>query len=201
MGILKSLRKLTHKKKVVAPEPTTPPPQTDLGLNFLRLPGEIRNQIYEYAIYPNLTMVQINSTDDAAHLGSNVLSPSIFRASRQVRAEAISNLCANKTFQIFRIKTANVFFDVIGSAISEIKEILLEQNASEIVCTDASKASVAKFFAFMEQASALEFFQVSSLGRIPSLRAGEVHGDFLKRMGEVEARGVRVRQWFGRWGK
>ncbi|KAI8936094.1 hypothetical protein NX059_007593 [Plenodomus lindquistii] len=196
MTILQSFRKLTVRSDDT-PKPAPPvPAQGTTG--FLHLPGEIRNQIYALAIYPSLSKVQITHTTKPAHLGSNVVSPPIFRASRQIRSEAISYLCANKAFQILRIRSANVFFEFIGPAIAEIKEIAVEQNANELLRTQASKDSVAGFFAFVEQASGLEVLEVSGLGRMPDMNEGGVHGEFLRSLEMVGERGVKVAHWFGR---
>ncbi|KAH9860351.1 hypothetical protein J1614_011682 [Plenodomus biglobosus] len=196
MEVVKLLRNLTLKKKALAPEAS--PPKKDLGTGFLDLPGELRNQIYAYAVCPNLAIIQISSCTRPEHLGSGVLSPAIFRASRQVRAEALSYLCATKLFQFHGIQCANVFFTVIGPAISEIKDILVEQPASELLRTTASRASVASFFAFIEQATALEVLEVSGLGRMLSIGNGGVHGEFLRSLARVGERGVKVGHWFGR---
>ncbi|CCT61080.1 hypothetical protein IAQ61_001637 [Plenodomus lingam] len=200
MDIVKLFRGLTikHEHK---PEAATSKEASNTKISFLQLPGEIRNQIYSYLVYPNLRLIQINDCTKPEHMGYNVLFPAIFRVSRQTRAEALSYLCATKVFQIWRITSANTFFAVIGPAIGNIRDILVQQSATELTTTEASREEVARFFTFIERASSLKVFEVEGLGRMPGIVTGGIHANFMRSLEMVGERGVRVEHWFGLRGK
>jgi hypothetical protein len=130
---------------------------------ILQLPGELRNLIYHFAIYPQLRHLQIMpSRRDflQRHLNSNtpVLNLPIFHLSQQIRAEALSFLCANKELHIMDLSVAIVFFGAVGRAVGDIKRFVLSQPLSLTSSLDATKLDA--FFRHLENATALQFFKL-----------------------------------------
>jgi hypothetical protein len=105
------------------PSPTTaamlhtPLPQT--ASRLLSLPGEIRNKIYAYALYPSLSTITLHRAPQT------VLPLHIFAICRQIRSEAISALCSSKAFSLFGLRTANAFFAMIGDGASDIRYVTI----------------------------------------------------------------------------
>ncbi|KAH7391704.1 hypothetical protein BKA66DRAFT_568119 [Pyrenochaeta sp. MPI-SDFR-AT-0127] len=164
---------------------------------FLQLPGEIRNQIYSYAIYSELKTVTVANCVKAEQFGASVLNLPIFRICRQIRAEALSYLCATKTIRIFSIHTANAFFDAIGTSISDVKFLTLVQPASMI--TPGYQKHVDRFFAFMSEATALKLLRIEEVGKMISLEEGGQHWEFAKQVqGLAEERDIEVQLRFGK---
>ncbi|KAJ4321319.1 hypothetical protein N0V94_002951 [Neodidymelliopsis sp. IMI 364377] len=75
---------------------------------LLSLPGELRNQIYAYVLFPSHPSLTIFSAPNP------LLSHPLFITSRQLRHEAITHLCATKDINFGSIKTANDFFAAVG---------------------------------------------------------------------------------------
>jgi hypothetical protein len=77
--------------------------------NFFSLPGEIRNQIYAHVTYPSLDTISIY------HHPEIILSIPVFHICHQIRSEAISYLCSNKTFYFSSLTDVNNFFSMISA--------------------------------------------------------------------------------------
>ncbi|KAF2652534.1 hypothetical protein K491DRAFT_780996 [Lophiostoma macrostomum CBS 122681] len=84
--------------------------------SFLSLPGELRNYIYQLSVYTNInSAINILQTSQP-DLFRSILSPPVFRTSRQVRHETLSYLCANNRFQLLGLRSASEFLTAIGPA-------------------------------------------------------------------------------------
>lgn len=102
---------------MLAPILQDPPPQTASRLLFL--PGEIRNNIYSFVIYPSLSTISLHRAPEA------VLSLPVFAICRQMRSEAISKLCSSKSFSLFGLHTANKFFEMVGDGVSDLRLVAI----------------------------------------------------------------------------
>ncbi|KAF1943382.1 hypothetical protein EJ02DRAFT_453290 [Clathrospora elynae] len=175
------------------------PPLKEIRGQFLALPGEIRNQIYAYAIYPALSSLTIANCSKREHLAASALHQPLFRASRQIRTEALSYLCATHTLQILGIGTANLFFECAGEAIKQVKQIVIVQAASEIVGMPACEESIERLFGYLEEAEALKGVRMveEGVGKIFDFGEGEEHAGVLRRVGGLRERGVHVVVEFG----
>jgi hypothetical protein len=90
-----------------------------------------------------------------------VLSPSIFRASHQLRAEALSYLCTKKPLQFCEIETANALFQCIGSdAIGDLKSLSIAQTLAQH--KPLSRKEIDLFFHFLQQANSLQYFELTT---------------------------------------
>lgn len=94
-----------------------PPPQTASRLLFL--PGEIRNNIYSFIIYPSLSIISLHRAPETA------LSLPVFAICRQMRSEAISKLCSSKSFSLFGLRTAHKFFEMVGDGVSDLRFVVI----------------------------------------------------------------------------
>jgi hypothetical protein len=161
----------------------------------MELPGEIRNMIYGFAIYPHLDSVNVVNGKLGEHVGSTTLCLGVFRVSRQIRAEAISFLCASKTVRILGVAAANTFFDCVGTAIRNVRSVVLLQMDTDI--NSASGAIVDRFFRNLEKAAGLKVLKhVRIQGSIPLGESAE-HRAMVRRLKALGANGVRVEMRFG----
>jgi hypothetical protein len=160
---------------------------------FLGLPGEIRNQIYAYVIYPELDAITIVNCTKPEHLAASVLHLPLFRASHQIRAEALSYLCATFGIKILGLETANVFFSCAGTAISEIKTLVLVQPVMGISESNESWERVEKFFAFLGQMRELEAFRLDGVGKMHPIGMNADYEEFVRRVIGLGERKVEVR--------
>tara|TARA_R110002003_G_scaffold97_5_gene7771 strand:- start:3375 stop:4121 length:747 start_codon:yes stop_codon:yes gene_type:complete len=133
------------------------PDHNRLNSPFLRLPGELRNLIYSYAIFPRLDAVTITHETKPEHFGKTVLSLPLFRVSHQIRAEALSYLVANKGLKICGYEAATAFFDCIGSAIKDVRAVVIAQPF--VFGQSVQVELVDLFFYFLDQAEGLQYFR------------------------------------------
>ncbi|KAF1935177.1 hypothetical protein EJ02DRAFT_460600 [Clathrospora elynae] len=161
---------------------------------FLALPGEIRNQIYLA-----LSSLTIANCSKHEHLAASALHRPLFRASGQIRTEALAYLCATHKLQILGIGTANLFFECAGEAIKQVKQIVIVQAASEIVGTRASEERVERLFGYLGETGALKGVKVVEEGVEMMYDSGEggEHAGFLRRVEGLRERGVDVVVGFG----
>jgi hypothetical protein len=82
--------------------------------SFLSLPGEIRNKIYDLIIYPHHHSLLIAFHNGPHDIFRSFLRSSLYRINRQVRAEAFSFLCSQKTFRIINAVSGETFLRYIG---------------------------------------------------------------------------------------
>lgn len=136
---------------------------------FLKLPGEIRNLIYSFALYPDLEYIPVINCHWPEFLGGNVLHSPLFRVSRQTRAEALSYLCATKHFGIVSIANAIVFLETISSAIGDLKVLTFVQHSHELAL--ASTDRVDQFLVLLKKAKSLENLYIK--GHTNSIFPGE----------------------------
>jgi hypothetical protein len=137
---------------------------------ILQLPGELRNLIYHFAIYPRLNHIQIMPNRDYLQGHKNSQSPvlnlPVFHISHQIRVEALSFLCANKELRILGLDAANAFFEVAGGAISDIKRVVLSQPVCKDFSSDVERLDT--FFRLLGNAAALQHFKlVVTMTRLP----------------------------------
>ncbi|KAI2482780.1 hypothetical protein Ptr902_05097 [Pyrenophora tritici-repentis] len=163
---------------------------TTLRGKFLDLPGEIRNQIYSYIIYPDLHSVTIANCAIPEHLAASVLHLPLFRTSHQIRAEALSYLCANIPLRILGVRTANVFFSWAGSAVSDIKSLTIAQ-----VVLDVRRDNVDKFFEVLDTMHGLVEVRLEIVEKFETLEKCKENVEFMRRIKTLEERGVHV--WVG----
>jgi hypothetical protein len=121
---------------------------------FLNLPGELRNLIYSYAIYPRLETIPISPKTKTTHFGKTILNPSIFRVSQQVRSEALSFLCVNKKLRFGSLDVATAFLNYIGPVIAEIKHLAIAQAFSNN--WPLTEQEISHFFVVLERVTALQ---------------------------------------------
>jgi len=169
--------------------------------HFLHLPGEIRNMIYHHAIYPSLTHLNIiqgcgiGCRCEFPHIPA--LHASVFRITRQTRAEAISFLCANKELRVLSLEDACVLFKYVGAAMKDIKRFVLLQSIHNDWPLGA--AHIESFFDFLAKATSLRYFKLEIGTAVMPFRWGQVNGQdwvFLERVSEfVESRDGLVFEW------
>ncbi|KAL1641589.1 hypothetical protein SLS61_010030 [Didymella pomorum] len=99
------------------------PPVPQTASRLLSLPGEIRNKIYDFAVYPSLHTISLHRAPET------VLSLPIFALCRQMRSEAISKLCSSKSFSLSGLRTANSFFEIIGDSVSDLRYVTIRSEA------------------------------------------------------------------------
>ncbi|KAH7077409.1 hypothetical protein FB567DRAFT_149296 [Paraphoma chrysanthemicola] len=116
-------RKHSNRSKL----PTATPDQNSINSPLLRLPGELRNLIYSYTIYPSLNAVIVSHETQPHQFGKTVLSLPLFRVSHQVRAEALSYLVTNKRLRICGYDAAAAFLECIGPAARNVKALTIAQ--------------------------------------------------------------------------
>ncbi|OAL53406.1 hypothetical protein IQ07DRAFT_360051 [Pyrenochaeta sp. DS3sAY3a] len=126
---------------------------------FLQLPAELRNLIYDYCIYHELSTISIYNSISGHDLGSAVLSPSIFRISPQIRNEALSYLSSNKHIELHGITAALSFFRHIGPAVSDLKNVKVSALSDHVLHGDGEQ-----FLQFLQQAKSLQIFCLAALG-------------------------------------
>ncbi|CAO2648755.1 Nn.00g097040.m01.CDS01 [Neocucurbitaria sp. VM-36] len=193
MSIYKWLRR-SREAPVINPE------DNDTSSRFLELPGEIRNQIYFYAMYPDLESITIVNCERREHFGGTVLHLPLFRTCQQIRAEAISYLCATKNIKFLGIDTANAFFELIGETIANMKSMTLVQPASEI--TPLCRERIDRFFGSMAEAKALRKFRLEGVGKMISMEEGGEHWMFMKQVQDLrEGTQVEIQLRFGQGGR
>jgi hypothetical protein len=132
------------------------PAENRANSRLLQLPAEIRLEIYSYIIYPSLKHIKISHGAQTLGVTEKVLSPAIFRASHQLRAEALSYLVTKKPLEICEIATANAFFKAIGSAaVGDMKSLSIAQVLSS---KPLPRKQIKLFAHFLSQAASLKRF-------------------------------------------
>ncbi|KAF2266268.1 hypothetical protein CC78DRAFT_152761 [Lojkania enalia] len=93
---------------------------------FLKLPGELRNKIYAYLLFPSQEKLLIAFANKYRALAESCFQSPVFRLNRQIRAEAIAFLCANKQIHFQNAISALNFLRLVGEGgISNFKRISL----------------------------------------------------------------------------
>ncbi|KAF1914865.1 hypothetical protein BDU57DRAFT_549927 [Ampelomyces quisqualis] len=129
---------------------------------LLQLPGELRNQIYTYVIYPRLDAIIITDMVVQHHYSRKALRLGIFRASHQLRNEALSYLAADKHFKICGIQSAVDFFLALGPAIADLKRVTVAM--THVGFAPLSNRNLDMFTSFLGKAAALRYFKLE-IGR------------------------------------
>jgi hypothetical protein len=160
------------------------PDQNRVNSHFLRLPGEIRNQIYDQILFPRTKVIPISHGRKAHHFGKTVLNHGIFRTSHQIRSEALSFLCATKQLQFCGSDCAIAFLDCIGNAIGDVKHITIAQPVSQNLPMPAEQIDM--LFYFFDRATSLQYLKLE-VGKLehPFTWEKELIGDdwlFLEKM-------------------
>lgn len=134
------------------------PDQNRLNSRLLQLPGEIRNLIFSYTIFPLLGSLTIAHGTEHRHFTTNILSLGIFRTCHQLRLEALSFLAATKRFEVLGTDAACAFLDCLGAAIADVKRITVAQP----IVQDAPMSSrqIDTFFYFLGNATSLQYFKL-----------------------------------------
>jgi hypothetical protein len=136
------------------------PADNRTNTRLLQLPAEIRLQIYSYIIYPSIKCIKIAHGTQTWRVAEKVLRPSIFRASHQLRAEALSYLVNKKPLQICEIEAANAFFRAVGSdVICDIKSLSMAQVFTK---TPLPREQIEQFAHFLGQATSLQHFSLET---------------------------------------
>jgi hypothetical protein len=84
--------------------------------SFLTLPGELRNQVYSYLIFPNLKEILVRDQEFLEEMYSSVLSAPIYRTCRQVRNEALSYLCSQRQITFLNFSACSTFISCSGES-------------------------------------------------------------------------------------
>ncbi|CAG5174739.1 uncharacterized protein ALTATR162_LOCUS10900 [Alternaria atra] len=176
--------------------PASPPQKIDGA--FLELPGEIRNKIYTMAIYPELSSIVIANCTKPEHLAASVLHLPLFRVCRQIRAECLSYICATFPLRILGLQTALLFFSCAGTAISEIKALVLVQPATSIVESKGGRDRVEHFLAALNMMDELNEMRLEGMGSMSRLGHGGEHMDFVRKVEDLSKKGVDVQVRFGK---
>jgi hypothetical protein len=170
------------------------PAHNRTNTRLLLLPAEIRLEIYSYIIYPSIKCIKITHGTQKGRVAEKVLSPSIFRASHQLRAEALSYLVSKKPLQICEIEAANSFFRAIGSdVIRDIKNLSIAQVFTK---TPLPRSQIEQFAHFLGQATSLQHLNLE-IGILGNKEDCEVNFDqnmllikkvitFVKERGDIE---------------
>ncbi|EMD91172.1 hypothetical protein COCC4DRAFT_60016 [Bipolaris maydis ATCC 48331] len=132
-------------------------------VTFLDLPGEIRNQIYAYSIYADLSSLFVANCTKPEHFGATVLHPPLFRTCRQIRAEAFSYLCATCQLGFLGIRSAVLFFSLVGEAVSEIKSLAVTRPVVYDREYKERKDIVEQFFSTLDTMSGLSKIRFEGL--------------------------------------
>lgn len=83
---------------------------------FLSLPGELRNAIYDRALFPGHEVIQIVNCSSPEDLVRSVFNSSILRVTPRIRAEALARLCSTKEFEFHDFVSADVFLEYVGKS-------------------------------------------------------------------------------------
>lgn len=75
--------------------------------NFLSLPGEIRNAIYDLILFPRFPIVLIRASHVKDILSTTHKSP-LYRTSRALRSEVFARLCKTKMLDFMDYKSFRV---------------------------------------------------------------------------------------------
>ncbi|XPT02485.1 hypothetical protein M3J09_011602 [Ascochyta lentis] len=138
-------------------------------LDFLSLPGEVRNLIYASAIFPSLKSIAI------FHHADTFLVLPIFHVSRQVRNEAVSYLCAENSIYLSSLDVANDFFRIVGeNGLRSLRRVTVR--CADTWRSESTEASAKKdaFLGYLKLAMNLRCFQLV-VGRFPLSREDEAH--------------------------
>lgn len=159
---------------------------------FLDLPGEIRNQIYGYVVYPGLSCVTMAFCTKPEHLAAGALHLPLLRTCRQIRAATLSYLCATRSLKFVGIKTAAGFLALAGSAAAEIRSLVLVEPVLVALDSEENRVDRECFFGALETMEELVEIQVEALGRRSVLGGSGGDIEFVKRLEQYRERGVAV---------
>ncbi|KAF2280777.1 uncharacterized protein EI97DRAFT_428884 [Westerdykella ornata] len=81
-------------------------------VGFMDLPGEIRNKIYKYL--PLCDTPQLVAWSSKKDISRGLLRSPIYRLNRQIRSEALSILCTDRSFTILENRALDLFLEAIG---------------------------------------------------------------------------------------
>jgi hypothetical protein len=148
---------------------------------LLQLPGELRNQIYGYILYPRLDAIIVADMVIQHHYSRKALRLSIFRTSHQLRNEAMSFLAADKHLKICGIDSAIDFFTALGPAVADLKRISVAM--THVGHKELSDDNLARFAGFLHRMTALKYLKLE-IGKAdvtawPRLRDEQLNNDFL----------------------
>ncbi|EUC42226.1 hypothetical protein COCMIDRAFT_29141 [Bipolaris oryzae ATCC 44560] len=160
---------------------------------FLDLPGELRNQIYAYSIYPDLSSIFVANCTKPEHFGATILHLPIFRTCRQIRAETLSYLCATLQLGFLGIHSAVLFFSLAGKAASEIKSLFLIEPLCIGEEYTESKETVEQFLRALEAMRELSEIQVNNIGRLTPPDQKTWFWKFTKRLEKLQERRENLR--------
>ena len=161
-------------------------------VTFLDLPGELRNQIYAYSIYPDLPSILVANCTKPEHFGATLVHLPIFRTCRQIRAETLSYLCATFQLGFLGIHDAVLFFSLAGEAVLEIKSlvmirpVLVEEEYKEC------KETVEQFFSALETMSKLSEMRLEGLANWTMPHQRDAKSEFAMRLEKLRERHVAV---------
>ncbi|OCK80867.1 hypothetical protein K432DRAFT_425420 [Lepidopterella palustris CBS 459.81] len=98
-----------------SPVPMRPNISTEIPKDsFMKLPGELRNEIYSLLLFPTMSTIRIYFLGNPKEVFKTILQSSIFRVNQQIRAEALSYFCSMKSFEIMNVPSAMHFLKYIG---------------------------------------------------------------------------------------
>ncbi|ORY11418.1 hypothetical protein BCR34DRAFT_326269 [Clohesyomyces aquaticus] len=147
--------------------------------NFLGLPGELRNRIYELVIYPNHKNLFIAFQTSPHDIFRTFLKSHLYRTSRQVRAETFSYLCSKKSFRIINAVSAETFLRCVGpsgrQSLTSITFVLTQ-------FVDMPARQEDSFFRFIEEAKNLRHFCLEVDAQLTDKAADKPNWLFLARM-------------------
>ncbi|KAF2463536.1 uncharacterized protein BDR25DRAFT_347172 [Lindgomyces ingoldianus] len=148
-------------------------------VSFLNLPGELRNDIYCFLIYPHHNMLLVVFQTSPRDIFRSLLRSPIFRVNRQIRAEAFSFLCGTKKFRIINAPCAETFLRYIGPVgRMNLANITLMLS----VFVDLNLGQAEGFFRFLREANHLRHFHLEIDMYITDQKHDNAKWDFLQRI-------------------
>lgn len=134
---------------------------------FFSLPGELRNKIYLYATYPSMLSVPIYRSPES------VLSANIFHICRRIRSEVISHLCASKSFNLFNLRVANEFFELVRDGLPSLRSVTIRCPIVWRLETEEVKLEKSDLLGYLELATGLVRLSIVIEGPLPDVQRGE----------------------------
>src|SRR5690242_6819523 len=131
---------------------------------FFSLPGELRNSIYFYATYPSMLSIPIYRSTES------VLSANIFHICRRIRSEAISHLCASKSFNLFNLRIANEFFELVHDGLPSLRHVTIRCPIVWRLEIEEVRAEKRDLLAFLELATGLVRLSIVIKGPLPDIQ-------------------------------
>lgn len=84
-------------------------------MSFMKLPGELRNKIYDWAVFPEHSFVQVTHCTHEKDIVSKIFCSPLFRTSKAIREEAMSRILGTKTINVTGLHSISAFVNYVGT--------------------------------------------------------------------------------------